>query len=169
MSNYSRTTRKCPVSQLRPELLRAVRDYFRERNLGDPETETLYCCETISTKEKGGILAFLFDDGMENTIHTGMLLTAQKLIWVRSGDQTDVVLTAADLAGIKVNGYTSASAKDIRFEISGYVGDKRDRVRGYVGLGMDADAQEFCEVVKQEIDKVRPPAKSNLPKWLGGG
>jgi hypothetical protein len=169
MSDYSRTTRKCLVSQLRPELLQAVRNYFRERNLGDPETETLLCCETISTKEKGRLLAFLFDRGMENTFYTGMLLTAQKLIWVRSGEQNDVVLTAADLTGIKVSAYTSASAKDIRFEISGYVGDKQDRVRGYVGLGMEADAQEFCEAVKREIERVRPPVQNKLPKWLGGG
>ena len=36
MSDYNRTTRECQVSQLHPEVLLALRNYFQEQKLGDP-------------------------------------------------------------------------------------------------------------------------------------
>jgi elongation factor P--beta-lysine ligase len=52
MSDYNRTTRECSVSQLRPELFQAIRAYFQEHQLGELETETLSCIETISQKKR---------------------------------------------------------------------------------------------------------------------
>ena len=50
MSSYTRTTRECPVSQLHPSLLQAVREFFQTHQLGDAETVTRMCCETITEK-----------------------------------------------------------------------------------------------------------------------
>jgi hypothetical protein len=168
MSDYNRTTRGCLVSQLRPELLQAVQRYFREHQLGDPEAETLMCCETISTKKNANRLVSWLNAESDRTIHTGMLLTAQWLIWVRRGDRSGLVLTAANLKEIHVKDYASKLTRDTGLEVFGYIAGSKGRIRGYVGLGPEEAAHEFCEAVKQAIEKANPPSKRRLPKWLEG-
>jgi len=168
MSDYNRTTRECPVSQLRPELLQAIRNYFQEHRLGVLEAEALMCCETISRTKSAGGLARLLKDEPDSTIHTGMLLTSQLLIWVRSGDQSGTLLTAANLKDIRVREHTSLLERDNGLEVFGYIGNSNRRVRGYIGMGPELAAQKFCDQVKQAITKVTPPAKKGLPRWLGG-
>jgi hypothetical protein len=85
MSDYNRTTRECLVNQLHPELRQAIRRYFEEHELGNLEAETIMCCETISEKKNPGRLASFLKDASDTTIHMGMLLTSQMLIWVRKG------------------------------------------------------------------------------------
>jgi hypothetical protein len=168
MSDYNRITRECPVSQLHPELLLTVQRYFQEHKLGDLETETLMCCETISTKKNFGKLDTVLKGAEDTTIHMGMLLTSQWLIWVRRGDHSGILLTAANLKEIQVRSYVSILPKDTGLEIFGYIGDASGQVRGYVGLGTELAAQKFCEEVRKAISIVNPPIKKSLPKWLGG-
>ena len=168
MSDYNRTTRECLVSQLHPELLQAIQHYFQEHNLGDLEAETLLCCETISTKKRANRLISWLNAGLDRTIHTGMLLTARWLIWVRSGERSGLVLTAANLKEIRAKTYTSKLTQDTGLEVYGYIAGSQGRVRGYIGLGSGEAAHKFCEAVKQAIEKVNPPSKKGLPKWLGG-
>ena len=168
MSDYNRTTRECLVSQLRPELLQAIQNYFQEHKLGDLETEILICCETISKKKSTSRLVSWLNGESDTTIHTGMLLTPQWLIWVRSGDRSGLRMTAANLTAIQVKAYTSALTHDTGLEVFGYLGDSPSRVRGYIGLGADLAAQRFCEAVKQAIAKVNPPSKKGILHWLAG-
>jgi hypothetical protein len=169
MSDYNRTTRECSVSQLHPELRQAIQNYFLENQLGDPKTETLRCCETISTKKDFNGLVSQLKGALDTTIHTGMLLTSQKLIWARKGDQAAPVVTSANLKDIQVRSYASIFARDSGLEIFGYIGDSKGRVRGYVGMGAEEAAQNFCEEVAKAIaDTQPPPAEKKLPKWLGG-
>ena len=168
MSDYNRTTRECSVNQLHPELLQAIRGYFQEHELGDLEAETLMCCETISEKKDFDRLTSLLKGAEDTTIHTGMLLTSQWLIWVRRGDQSGTVLNIANLKEIQVRSYMSILAKDTGLEIFGYIGNSKGQVRGYVGMGTELATQKFCEEVKKAISNVQPPTKKSLPKWLGG-
>ena len=168
MSDYDRTTRECPVSQLHPELLQAIQSYFQEHKLGHLEAETLICCETISKKKSSGRLASLLKGELDTTIHTGMLLTSQWLIWVQRGDLSGTLLNAANLKEIQTRAYTSILTRDTGLEIFGYIGNSKGRVQGYVGMGPELAAQKFCEEVKKAITKVKPPAKKGLPKWLTG-
>jgi hypothetical protein len=169
MSDYNRTTRECSVSQLHPELRQAIRSYFKEHELGDPQAETLMCCETISEKKKFGRLASMLKGPEETTIHTGMLLTSQWLIWVKKGDQSDIVLNAANLKEIQVRDYASIFAPDTGLEILGFIGGAKNKVRGYIGMGAEPAAQKFCEEVQQAITAANPPPPAKkLPKWLGG-
>jgi hypothetical protein len=168
MSDYDRTTRECSVSQLHPELHQAVQNYFQEHQLGDPKTETVMCCETISTRKVSGWLVSALKGAEDATIHTGMLLTSEWLIWVRKGDHSDTVLTAANLMEIRVKTYRSIVTRDSGLEISGFIRDSQSQVRGYVGMGPEPAAQRFCEEVEKAITKVNPPSRK-LPKWLGGG
>jgi len=169
MSDYNRTTRECSVNQLHPELRQAILRYFEEHELGDMEIETLLCCETISEKKNFGRLVSLLKDELDTTIHTGMVLTPQQLIWVRKGEQSDTVLSAANLKDIQVRAYTSILTRDTGMEILGYIGDSKGKVRGYVGMGEEVAAQNFCEEVTQAISSMQPPPpEKKLPKWLGG-
>jgi hypothetical protein len=168
MSDYNRTTRECSVSQLHPELRRAIQSYFQDHELGDLEAETLMCCETISTKRDFGRLAPLLKGVGDTTIHMGMLLTSQWLIWVRRGDQSGIVLNAANLKEIQVRTYLSILTRDAGLEISGYIRDSKCRVRGYIGMGAELAAQKFCGEVQKAITSVNPPTKKSWPKWLGG-
>ena len=168
MSDYNRTTRECSVSQLHPELRQAIRSYFQEHELGDPQAETLMCCETISEKKNAGGLVSWLNGELDTTIHTGMLLTSQWLIWVRSGDKSGTLLAAADLKQISVKAYTSILTQDTGLEVSGYIEDSKGLMRGYIGMGSELAAQKFCDEVKQAITKANPPTKKSWPKWLGG-
>jgi hypothetical protein len=168
MSDYDRTTRECLVSQLDPEILQALRSYFLEHQLGNLEAETLLCCETISRKKKTGRLGSWLTATSDTTIHTGILLTSQWLIWVRRGDKSGTLLTAADLKHISVKPYTSLFAKDAGLEVFGYLEGSKGPIRGYIGMGPDVATQKFCDAVKQEITRLNPPNQKTWPKWLGG-
>lgn len=169
MSEYIRTTKKCFVSQLHPELLRAIRSYFQEHKLGDLEAETLTCCETISRKKSTGKMASWLSGTSDTTLYTGMLLTSEWLIWVHHGDQSGIRLNAANLKQIRAEFYTSPLTKDTGLQIAGYIGDTKDRVRGNIGMGADLAAHKFCEEVVQAINKVNPqPTQKGLFKWLTG-
>ncbi len=170
MSEYTRTTRECSVKQLRPELLQAIQTYFQEHRLGVLEAEVLICCETLSRKKSTGKMASWLSGNPDVTIYTGMLLTSEWLIWVHHGDQSGTRLNAADLKQIRAEVYNSPLTKDSGLEIAGYIGDIKNRVRGYIGMGADPAAQKFCEEVIQAINKVHPPsAKRGLFRWLTGG
>ncbi len=166
MSEYIRTTRRCFVTQLHPELLQTIRNYFQEHELGDVEAETLLCCETVSRKKSAGKMASWLSGTPDTTIYTGVLLTSQWLIWVHHGDQSGILLNAADLKQIRARFYVSPLTKDAGLEIAGYIGDAKARIRGYIGMGADLAAQKFCEEVQQAVDKVNPPTKKGLFGWL---
>ncbi len=168
MSEFNRTTRECPVNQLHPEVFQALKNYFQEKNLGDLETETVQCCETVSTKNRAGGLFSLLSPSVDATIHTGVLFTSEWLIWVRSGDTSGTLLSAANLKNISVSTYKSMFVNDTGLEIVGYIGDSKLVIRGYVGMGPEPATQKFCDEVKQAFTRVNPPQKRNLPKWLGG-
>ncbi len=168
MSEYIRTTRECSLKQLHPELLQAIQNYFLEHRLGSLEAEALMCCETISKKKDTEKKVSWLNGNFDITIYTGMLLTSEWLIWVHHGDQSGILLNAANLKQIRAEFYTSPLTKDAGLEIVGYIGDSKSRVRGYVGMGTEPAAQKFCEAVRQAIDKAPPPTKKGLFKWLTG-
>ena len=168
MSDYTRTTRECTVSQLRPELFLAVRNYLREHNLGDPGTETLLCYETTSRKREANWLISWMNDGADTTIDMVVLFTSGWLIWVRSGDRSGVQLSSADLKQIAVRIYISLLAKEYGMEISGHIEGTKGMMRGVIAMESSSIAQTFCDELNKAIDKVNPPAQKGLSKWWGG-
>ena len=164
MSDYHRVTKECSFGQLRPELVQAIREYARDhRELGNVEVEVLMCCETTSEKKRTGVLAALMGGGPNTILYTGMLVTPQCLIWARSGDKSGIRVNSAKLKDVQVRAFASRLMQDTGIEISGYIGDSNRRVRGYVGMGPEPAAQEFCEQVEQAIDKVRPKPTKRRP------
>ena len=107
MSSYQRSTRECSVNQVKPELLRAMQEYFQAHNLGEIETETLSCCETVSEKKAGSLLSGWLEIDMDTTIYTDIVLTAQSLIWARSGDRSGLHVVGAKLMNIRTRSQVS--------------------------------------------------------------
>jgi hypothetical protein len=168
MSDNTRTTRACSFSQLQPELRQVIRTYFQEHQLGDPEAETRMCCETISKKKPAGKLAAWLEGETDTTIHTGMLLTSQRLIWARHGDKSGTKLTAANLKSISVREHASVMGQNPGLEITGYVEGRKSKIHGYIGMGPEEVAKKFRELVKDAINEVNPPAKNSWYRFLGG-
>jgi hypothetical protein len=168
MSEYIRTTRACDVSQLHPELLRALGTYFHEHSLGDSEAEIQSCCETISKKKERNKLISWISDKLDTTIHTGMLLTSDRLIWAHFGVQSGTLVNAASLNKIGVRYHVALFTKDVGLEIVGYIGDSNARVRGSIGMGKEVAAQKFCEEVRQAIIKANPPSPRGIFNWPAG-
>ena len=194
MSDYTRITRKCLVSHLHPELRKAIRDYSPLQAVGnEAEThsltaethsltaethsltaethslsaETISCNETTSERKSTGILTSWLNARSDTITHVGILLTPERLIWVRWGDQSGALLTAANLKEIRVKVYASVLAKDTGLEVYGFIGDSKSRVRGYIGMESALIAQEFCDEIRQAIDKVNPPVKRKILGFLG--
>ena len=164
MSDYHRFTRECSFGQLRPELARAIREHAQNHGeMGNVEVEVLMCCETTSEKKRVGALAALLGDNPDTVLYTGMVVTPQWLIWARYGDKSDMGVSAAKLQDVQVKVYASLLVKDTGIEVSGYVGDSKSKVQGYIGMGPEPATQKFCEQVQKAIEKVNPkPAKKSL-------
>ena len=162
MSEYIRTTRECSVNQLRPKLLHAIQIDFQQHQLGDLETETLMCCETISEKKNTSKIISWLNGTVDTIIYTGMLLTSEWLVWALDGDRSGLLLNTANLKLIRAEFYSSRFPKDVGLGIVGYVGDAKERIRGYVGMGEGLVTQKFCEVVKQAISKANPPTQKGF-------
>ena len=171
MANYNRTTRECSFEQLRPELKQAMRDYIESQKLVGIETDILMCCETTSAKKtpngSSGVLAFLGEDDPDTTVHTGMFVTPEWLVWARSGDKTGTLVTSAHFRNVKVKSYSSRFNDDTGLEVAGFIGDAPGRVKGYIGMGPEEAARKFCEQVVQAADKVRKEARPKRRIKLG--
>jgi len=168
MSDYNRTTRECSVNQLHSELFLAVRNHFQEHKLGDLETDILLCYETTSTKKDSNPLVSWLNDGLDTTVHMGILFTSERLIWVRSGDKSGVLLSSADIKQIAARVYTSLLTRDAGLEIAGHIEGTKGIMRGVIAMESTSIAQKFCDEVTQVITKANPPAPKNLSRWWGG-
>ena len=168
MSGYTRTTRDCPVSQLHHELSQAIRGYFQSHQLGDADTETRLCCETISEKRDSSRLVSILEGDDDTTSHLAILMTSDWLIWARSGDKSSTIVVGAKLKLIKVKVFVAKRSKDMQLEISGFTADTKDYVRGNLELGPEPAAQRFCERVAETALKENPPTQRKLLRWFGG-
>ena len=168
MSSYQRSTRECSVNQVKPELLRAMQEYFQAHNLGEIETETLSCCETVSEKKAGSLLSGWLEIDMDTTIYTDIVLTAQSLVWARSGDRSGLHVVGAKLMNIRTRSQVSLFSKDFGLEINGLIEDTKSNIRGLIGLGPEPAAQKFCDEVYQAIEKINPTPVRKFPAWMGG-
>ncbi len=173
MANYYRTTRECSFEELRPELRQAMRDYIENQKMVGIEIDILMCCETTSEKKtpNGGnnLLAFLGEDDPDSIVTTGMFVTPEWLVWARMGDKTGMLVTAANFRNVKVKPFSSRFDDDTGLEVSGFIGDALGRVKGYIGMGPEEAAREFCDVVVQAAEKVRketrPKRRIRLGLW----
>lgn len=168
MGIYRRSTRECDVNQLRPELLRATREYFSTHQLGNPETEVLRCCETVSEKKPGNRLTAWLEADADQTVLTGILLTKEALVWGRAGERSGVRVVSAELKYIHARLHFSVFSKEPELEISGLVENGQIHIRGVIALGPEPAAEKFCEEVHEAVEKINPSSTRKWPGWMGG-
>ena len=168
MFGYTRTSRTCPVSQIRSSLSQGVREFFQAHQVGDPDTNTPLCCETIARRDPPNPLFKLLDGDPDTKIYLATILTPEWLVWGRNGDQTGTVVTGAKLQVIKVKAFVRRSSKDMELEITGFIAGSKEYVRGNLEMGPDLAAQTFCDAVVPAVLKAAPPHHSKFPRWMGG-
>ncbi len=167
MSRYTRTTRKCLVSQLHPDLSQAIGEFFQARQLGDPETETRSCCETTAVKPASGKLLSFLEGNLDTSFHLAILLTSDWLIWARSGDRSGLRVMGAKLKTIRTKAFVTRRTNEMQLEVSGYMDNSSELARGTLELGPEATAQRFCEEVVETVLRENPPEKRSRPRMFG--
>lgn len=163
MSAYQRTTRACSLEQLRPDVRQTIENYLQAA-----EPKYINCCETISQKRPQSWLTAWLNTGQEDSIYTAMVLTDQVLIWVRAGEHSAARLTSAKLNEIHVKPFVSLFSNDQGLEIAGLIENARSTLRGYIGMGPEQAAQNFCEQAQAAVEKVNPTPARKFPSWMGG-
>lgn len=166
MNGIKRTTRECSVTELNPQLLQALQDYFQEHNLGNLAVETVLCCETFTERNLGGKLAAWLDGNPDATDYLGLVLTRDRLLWARSGDRSGTIATGANLREIRVRAYSSRLTRETGLQIAGIVGDSGEGVRGNLALDAGPAAQKFCEQAKKAVEEANPPSKRITLPWF---
>ena len=159
MIGYTSTTRECSASRIHPSLYQAVREYFQTHQVGDLDAETLLCCETTSEKQNPGKLASFLDGNPDLTIHLAIILTAEWLIWARSGDRSGALVTGTKLKLIRVKAFVAKRTKNMQLDVSGFMVDSKEYVRGNLEMGPEVAAQKFCEAVVKAVLNANPPEK----------
>ena len=168
MSIYQRTTRKCSVTQIKPELRQALQAFFQKHDLGNLVEESLSCCETRSESQPGSWLSSWLDDKSETEISSAIVLTARSLVWARVGNQSPARVAGADLRNIRAKIHLSLFSKEPGLEVSGLLMDAKNVMHGVIALGPEPAAQVFCEEVQQAIEKINPTPERKWPAWMGG-
>jgi hypothetical protein len=165
MGTIERSTRITSIRQLNPKLLNGLAEYFEAHELGALDSETLLVCETVTERTGFGRLAAWLDGSPDAIEVLGLVLTAQYLLWARSGDRSETIVVGADLKQIRVRKYASRFPRETGMEIIGFVGPNADRVRGKLALGPEDAAQQFIDEVIGAVRKAKPPNKGIFP-WL---
>ncbi len=153
MGNYHRSTRQCTLEGMSPALVTAIRAHIAKHELGDAEKSALMCCETVSTKQKKGLLG-----GKPEMILMGVLLTPQWLIWAAGKESETPGVLSARLRDIRAQDYEKSEMyklmPDSGINISGIRTDAVDLGSAFIGLGPEPAAQEFRAALKGALAKV---------------
>jgi len=151
VSNYSRSTRLCRFGELQPELAEAIRAYAVKHELGDVEGGAVLCAETASTKKKKGLFAGWFGTDPDDLHHTAVVLTPERLIWARGGEESGEVVTMARLKEVEVRDFHSPLIEDTGLDVFGFVGGSTERVQAFIGLGPEPDAGRAAAAIKDAV------------------
>jgi hypothetical protein len=56
----------------------------------------------------------------------------------------------------------------MQLEVSGFIADTKEYVRGNFEMGPELAAQRFCEEVGQAVLRENPPSEKKSLRWFGG-
>ena len=135
MNTYTRSTRECTFTNLRPELVVGIRKHIENYKLKDIESSLLICCETTSTTQKTGF----FTNGSKTTV-TGMLVTTQLLIWTNGKKKDKPLVRSALLRNIDAQDFENTAMyrvnPDSGMNITGRYTDVTKQGQAFIGLGI---------------------------------
>jgi len=154
MNAYTRSTRECTFADLRPELVTAIREHVEKYKLEDIESSLLICCETMSTTQKTG----LFTNSSETTV-TGMIVTAQSLIWTNGKKKDKPTVRSAWLRNIDAQDFENTAMYQVNpdsgMNITGRYTDVTKQGQAFIGLGTDSAGEKFRQVLQHAIQKAQ--------------
>jgi len=156
LNNYKRNTRACTLEELQPTLQQALRAYFSEHELTGIEAQILMCCETRSERQNTSALATLLGEDPDQVYYLAAFVTPEWLVWARSGDHTKTTVVAAKLKEIHVKPAAFLLSKDTGLNIEGFVDGSFSKIHGYICLGPEPVAEEFCQAAEQAVKAVNP-------------
>ena len=163
MQIYKRSTRACYFPELKPEIVRAVREYVEKNELGDIERQVLICCETVSEKlKKGGLFgSSMGDPDPDKVHHVGVLVTPEWLIWARHGEKSGANVSTARLKEIEIRDLLSefkdfkVKLEDDGISVFGFINRSSERVTSMIGLGPGQAAKDLRSVLMQAWQKAQ--------------
>jgi len=154
MNKYNRSSRECAFGDMNPGLATAIRKHIELYGLDDTESTPLVCLETTSTHQKTG----LFANGTE-TIITGVMITANMLIWTTGKERNPIVMSAL-LRNIDAQDFENTAMYKVKpdsgMNITGRYTDVTKQGRSFIGLGSDPDGEKFRQMLQLSIQKALP-------------
>jgi len=150
MGDYLRTTHTCTLASMRPELVAVIRTHIQKYELGNLEPLVMWCCETTSTKQKRGLFG-----GKPEIIHTGVLLTAEWLIWAAGTIPGPIGVKSARLRDIQVLDYEQSTdyklIPDAGVVIHGRYTNAESVSSSFIGLGPEPSAVQFRSALRDAM------------------
>ena len=151
MGEYQRSTRECTLKDIRPELRKAIEKHVERHGLEDVLASAIYCCETVSTREKKR----LFGSKTEVEI-SGTVLTPKWFFWAGGKENGEVGALSARLQELRVQDYEKTKMyklmADTGLDVNGFP-SATGPASVFIGLGSEPAAQKLREMLKEAIAK----------------
>lgn len=160
MSAYKRSTRQCPVSDLRRELILTIQEHLKKYHLEGEETQALACIETTNVRlGEPGFFDRWRGGGQKETNVTTMIVTPRIVIWAFSDLKKLVFALSSRLADITVKDYEETSGckarEDCGLELYGPANHGPKKGNYFIGLGPEEAAVEFRRILKDAVQRAK--------------
>lgn len=150
MREYKRTTRECSFNEFPPEVIRAVRKYAGDRELGNLEADALMCAETSSEKLKQSLFSKIF--GAANyAVKTCVVVSRARITWATLDNKNQTAVFSARLSEVEIRDFQSNLIEDRGLDVFGVIGELPERASAFIGLGDDAAAEKLRRVLGEAI------------------
>ncbi len=165
--SVERTTRSCTFQELPPAIIQAAQAYFQSHGAGDPETETRLCCETLTVRKPSAKWISRLEGNPDTTSHMAILLTADWLVWIFGGDKSRMAAVGIKLTTLRIRVMVTRRSEEFRLEISGFVNETREFIRGTLELGAQPAAEKFCTAVSTAALEKNPQPPKERRRLFG--
>jgi hypothetical protein len=149
----------CTLEELQPALRQAAREYFVKWELPDAESQIVKCCETISERKKTNFLTAWLGENDGPVYYQAAFFTPERLFWGRSRAQGKPIVVSAKLKDIFVKSRSFLLLSDAGLDINGFVDSSFTKIHGYISMGLEPAAEEFCKAAEQAVDAVHKPRR----------
>jgi hypothetical protein len=167
MAEYRRITRTYSFDQLRPELLRVIREHLEARQLIGQLDDMIACCETTSDKVGSSWYDVLLGDTTDSLSYLALVLTPQRLIWARSSEHTAPTAASAAFADLRAKVFRPRHTLDFGLQLNIRMENSRwATMTGQLLLGPEPAAEKFCVTLGEAMGF--PITKSPPRSWWSG-
>ena len=149
MGEYQRRTRACTLDEMHPELQAAIKAHSERYGLEDVLASAIYCCETVSVREKKKLFGSKTDVEISGTV-----LTPKWLIWAGGKENGETGALSARLQELRVQDYEKTKlyelVADSGLEVYGFP-SATGPANVFIGLGPEPAAQRLREMLKEAM------------------